>query len=104
MRQLFIHICALVLMTGAAKAQDDVYPAKPYAGKLFITHGTIHIGNGQVIEDGTIAVDNGKIVQVGQQVAVPSDAKVIDAKGKQVYPGLILPVTDLGLKEIAGSV
>ena len=32
------------------------------------------------------------------------DAKVIDVKGKQVYPGLILPETDLGLKEIANAV
>jgi imidazolonepropionase-like amidohydrolase len=28
----------------------------------------------------------------------------VDAKGRQVYPGLILPVTDLGLKEIANGV
>jgi imidazolonepropionase-like amidohydrolase len=87
------------------KAQDDIYPSKDYKGKLFITGGTIHVGNGQVIEDGTIEVDNGKIVQVGQHITVPQgDVKVVDAKGKQVYPGLILPVTDLGLKEIAGSV
>ncbi len=28
---------------------------------------------------------------------------MIDAKGKQIYPGLILPVTDLGLKEIGSG-
>jgi imidazolonepropionase-like amidohydrolase len=89
-----------------AHAQDDVYPAKPYKGKLFIINGTIHVGNGQVIEKGTIEVDNGKIVQVGANIAAPAggDAKVIDAGGKQVYPGLILPVTDLGLKEIGNGV
>ena len=87
-----------------AHAQDDVYPAKPYTGRLFITGGTIHIGNGQVIENGTIEVDNGKIVKVGADVTPSgSDAKIIDAKGKQIYPGLILPVTDLGLKEIASG-
>jgi imidazolonepropionase-like amidohydrolase len=32
------------------------------------------------------------------------DAKMIDANGKHVYPGLILPVTDLGLREISGGV
>ncbi|HEY4209457.1 MAG TPA: amidohydrolase family protein [Puia sp.] len=88
------------------RAQDDVYPAKDYKGKLYITGGTIHIGNGEVIEGGTIAIDHGKIVQVGQNISVPSgnDVKVIDAKGQQVYPGLILPVTDLGLKEIGNGV
>ena len=33
-----------------------------------------------------------------------SDARVIDAKGKHVYPGLILANTDIGLKEIANGV
>ncbi|HEY4337677.1 MAG TPA: amidohydrolase family protein [Puia sp.] len=94
-----------LLLSAAASAQDDIYPAKEYNGKLFITGGTLHIGNGQVIENGTIEVDHGKIVQIGAGIsATGSDAKVIDAKGKQVYPGLILPVTDLGLKEIGAGV
>ncbi|PWT95908.1 MAG: amidohydrolase [Bacteroidetes bacterium] len=85
-------------------AQDDVYPAKDYKGQLFITHGTVHVGNGEVIEDATVQVNNGKIVKVGKDISVPQgDAKVFDAKGKQVYPGLILSVTDLGLKEIANG-
>jgi imidazolonepropionase-like amidohydrolase len=87
-----------------ARAQDDVLPAKPYLGHLFITGGTIHVGNGQVIENGTIEVNNGKIVKVGADVTPGGgDAKVVDAKGKQIYPGLILPVTDLGLQEIASG-
>jgi len=72
-------------------AQDDVYPAKEYKGLLFIKNGTIHIGNGQVIENGTIQVNNGKIEKVGTDIPIPADnVKVFDAKGKQVYPGLIL--------------
>lgn len=101
-----LTLSALLSLTAvSAQAQDDVYPAKDYKGKLFITGGTIHVGNGQVIEGGTIAVDNGKIVQVGQNISIPQgEAKVIDAKGKQIYPGIILPVTDLGLKEIGNGV
>lgn len=101
-----LPLAALLLDAAPVQAQDDVYPAKDYKGKLFITGGTIHIGNGQVIEGGTIAVDNGKIVQVGAAVTIPqgNDAKVIDAKGKQIYPGIILPVSDLGLKEIGSGV
>jgi imidazolonepropionase-like amidohydrolase len=86
-------------------AQEDVYPAAPYKGKLFITNGTVHVGNGQVLENATIEINNGKIVRVGTaQPVLSADAKVIDAKGMQVYPGLILPVTDLGLKEIGSGV
>src|ERR1700761_6056800 len=94
----------LLFAAVTVNAQDDVYPAKPYAGKLFITGGTIHVGNGQVIENGTVEVDNGKIVRVGAGLTAPGDAKVVDAKGQQIYPGLILPVTDLGLKEIGSGV
>ena len=106
MRINYLFFVAFSLLALGVRAQDDVYPAKDYKGKLYITGGTIHIGNGQVIEGGTIAVDNGKIIQVGQNISIPSgnDIKVIDAKGGQVYPGLILPVTDLGLKEIANGV
>src|SRR4051794_23532254 len=93
-----IFVCGFAVMSLltmlTARAQDDIYPAKDYKGKLYITGATIHIGNGQVIEGGTIAVDNGKIVQVGMNVSVPAasnDVKVVDARGKQVYPGLILP-------------
>jgi imidazolonepropionase-like amidohydrolase len=95
----------LVAASATAFAQDDVYPTGPNKGLFFITNATIHVGNGQVIEKGTIKVNNGKIEQVGTNVAIAQDgAKVYDAKGKQVYPGLILSVTDLGLKEIANGV
>jgi imidazolonepropionase-like amidohydrolase len=103
MKKLIIFI-QLLAAGIALQAQEDVYPAKAYAGKLYITNGTIHVGNGQVIENGTIEVENGKIVQVGAGVTVPAGGKVVDVKGKQVYPGLILPVTDLGLKEIGNGV
>src|SRR5258708_21282163 len=100
MNKLFFYISALYLLltTTAAKAQDDVYPAKDYKGKLFITGGTIHVGNGQAIGCGTIAVDNGKIVHAGQNITVPpGKPKVTDAKGKKFYPVIIIPVSDLGL-------
>ncbi|MEJ7767179.1 MAG: amidohydrolase family protein [Chitinophagaceae bacterium] len=97
-------ISSLLLLGTGILAQDDVYPAKEEKAHIFITNGTIHIGNGQVINNGTIEIKDGKIIRAGENIAVSQqDAKVIDAKGKQVYPGLILPVTDLGLKEISSG-
>lgn len=98
-------ICLSALFLSLAffqvSAQDDVYPAKPYNGLLFITNGTIHVGNGQVIPNGTIEVRGGKITRVGTGIPIPvDDVKVIDAKGKHVYPGLILSVSNLGLVEV----
>ncbi|RFM30240.1 amidohydrolase family protein [Deminuibacter soli] len=104
MKKYIVTLSAFLALAVTTKAQDDVYPTKAYTGRLYITNGTVHVGNGQVLENATIAVENGKIIQVGQNVPVPADVKVFDAKGKQVYPGLILPVTDLGLKEIANGV
>jgi imidazolonepropionase-like amidohydrolase len=100
-----VAISSMLLNMVFALAQEDVYPAPPYEGLTFITNATIHVGNGQVISNGTIKIRNGKIEEVGTGIAVPADnVKVIDAKGKQAYPGLILPVTDLGLKEVGSGV
>ncbi|HRO48027.1 amidohydrolase family protein [Agriterribacter sp.] len=100
-----VFLAAMFTFLFSARSQDNVYPAKAYKGLLFITNGTVHVGNGRVLENATIEVKDGKIVRVGTGIAIPlGDVKVVDAKGKQVYPGLILPQSDLGLKEISGSV
>ena len=105
MKKILFGISFLILVAGNILAQDDVYPAKNESRPIFITNGTIHIGNGQVITNGTIEINNGKIVSVKESgAATTAGAQVIDAKGKQVYPGLILSVTDLGLKEIGSGV
>jgi imidazolonepropionase-like amidohydrolase len=105
MRKIIFNISCLLLVASLGRAQEDVYPTGSYKGLLFITNASIHVGNGQVISNGTIKINNGKIEQVGTNIAIPADnVKVYDAKGKQVYPGLILPNSDLGLKEIANGV
>ena len=105
MKKIIYPIATLLLITGFAKGQETVYPTKEYKGRFYITNGTVHIGNGQVLDKATIEVNNGKISQIGTGISVSGEnARVYDAKGKQVYPGLILPVTDVGLKEIANGV
>jgi imidazolonepropionase-like amidohydrolase len=101
MRKLFSLIISMAVMANAI-AQETVYPAREYKGLLFIKNGTVHVGNGQVLENATIEIRNGKITKVGTNIAIPADdVKVFDAAGKHVYPGLILPNTDLGLVEIS---
>jgi imidazolonepropionase-like amidohydrolase len=105
MKKIFFILPAFLLQLSAVFAQETVYPAKENKGIFFIKNGTVHVGNGQVIENATIKVNNGKIEAVGQNISIPAgEAKVFDAAGKQVYPGLILPDTDLGLREIANAV
>jgi len=101
MKKIFFLI-QIICLGVLVKAQDDIYPTPAQKGTFYIVNATIHVGNGTVINNGTIKITDGKIVQVGTNGTASGD--VIDAKGKQVYPGLILPESDLGLKEIANAV
>ncbi|MEO6612133.1 MAG: amidohydrolase family protein [Chitinophagaceae bacterium] len=99
MKKIFLAIT--ILITVAAGAQSNVLPAPAQKGIIYIKGATIHVGNGKVIENGVIKIKDGKIEEVGANISIPSDgSQVVDAKGKQVYPGLILPATNLGLVEI----
>ena len=83
-------------------AQETVLPAKEQKGSYYLTNATIHVGNGKVINNGTIKVTNGKIEAVGDNIAIPAGAdNVTDLKGQDLYPGLILPTSTLGLIEIS---
>jgi imidazolonepropionase-like amidohydrolase len=79
----------------AAPASNETIALK--GGKLLtITHG--------VIENGVVVMHNGRITAVGGPgTAIPSGAKVIDATGMTVYPGLIDSETHLGLTEISAE-
>ena len=95
-----ISVCFLLLTSGLI-AQDNIYPAPPSEQDLLITNATIHVGNGTVIPAGSIRISKGRIQEVSQQALEPKGAvQVIDAKGKQVYPGLILASSQLGLVEV----
>ena len=66
-----------------------------------IIHATIHVGNGQVIENGTLVFSQGKIEYVGtENKTLYKTATIIDAKGKHVYPGIICLNNYVGLSEI----
>lgn len=105
MKKAIYSVIFIFLFVITAEAQDDVYPAPEYKGLLFITNGTVHTGNGQVLENTTIQVSNGKIEKIGANIPIPQDdVKVFDAKGRHIYPGLILSDCDLGLREIANGV
>ncbi len=52
------------------------------------------------IASGTVLIKDGKIVAVGAKVTVPADALIVDASGKTVSPGLVLPSTSLTVAEV----
>jgi imidazolonepropionase-like amidohydrolase len=100
MKKIFFALCLFASLNG--HAQETVLPTPPQKGMVFIKNATIHVGNGTVINNGTIQVRDGKIEKVGENIPIPQDnVTVIDGKGKHVYPGVILPVSNLGLVEIS---
>src|SRR5204863_9292511 len=92
-------VLTALIFTIPALAQAKQEPAA-YA----IRNAKIVTVTGATIEHGTVVVRNGKIEAVGANVAVPKDAKLIDATGLSVYPGLIDSNTILGLTEVMSIV
>jgi len=101
MKKIFFSIIFGGLFMTAV-SQETVLPTAPQKGTMYIKNATIHVGNGTVINNGVIQIKDGKIEKVGTDIVIPQgESKVIDAKGKQVYPGIILPISNLGLVEIS---
>ncbi|HVG41905.1 MAG TPA: amidohydrolase family protein [Chitinophagaceae bacterium] len=98
MRKIFLSF----LMAGflVSNAQETVYPAAKQTERIVITNATVHVGNGQVLNNASIEIKDGKITSVGTTPLNTAGATVVDATGKQVYPGLILPASNLGLVEV----
>jgi imidazolonepropionase-like amidohydrolase len=99
-----LFILTLALLCKVTSAQETIYPAGPQQGTTAITHATVHVGNGTVLEDATVVFEKGKITAVGPKLAPPAGATISDATGKHVYPGLILSNSYLGLKEVGSGV
>lgn len=98
MKKIFLIITCVAVITGAF-AQETISPAPAQKETIALTNATIHVGNGQVIQNGTVVFKNGKITEVGANAST-AGAKVIDCKGKHIYPGLILSATQIGLVEV----
>jgi len=90
-------VVALSLSTVSSNADDS---ARPQAGEtlLAIVGGDVWTGTGAVIHGGTVLCRGRKIEAVGADVAVPEGARVVDAKGRRVMPGLVAPLgTGMGV-------
>lgn len=98
MKKIFLYICVCIATTNVF-AQETISPVAAQKETIALTNATIHVGNGQVINNGTVIFNNGKITEVGTTATV-TGARVIDCKGKHIYPGLILSSSQLGLIEI----
>lgn len=91
------RVALLALVASVAAARP---PAVARAGVIAIRGARVFPVSGPPIENGTVVVTDGRITAVGAGVPVPSGARVIEARGKWVTPGLVNAATALGVVEI----
>ncbi len=61
MKKIIFYI-GCILAIGNVSAQETISPAAAQKETIALTNATIHVGNGQVINNGTVVFKNGKIV------------------------------------------
>lgn len=90
---MMLRIGLFCLLLGSALATT--------ADQLAITNARVHtLDDLGSLEGATVLVRNGRIEAVGKQLRIPMDARVIDAEGRHVTPGLFVGHTHLGLQEV----
>lgn len=67
-----------------------------------IKSGRVHIGNGKVLENTDILIDKDKIIRIDKDIE--NDCEVIDAKGKDIFPGFIDPISQYGCIDTTFSI
>ncbi|MEN9884572.1 MAG: hypothetical protein RLZZ420_1789 [Bacteroidota bacterium] len=100
MKKSIIYLLSCLAIGTTMQAQESVYPAKKQDGAVYIMNGTVHVGNGQVLNNTSIEIKDGKISAIGTNITPAAGSTVADAKGKHIYPGLILSNSNLGLVEV----
>ena len=99
---ILLACCAALLFAPARTvAQDLGMTAPPQSQPIIIANGAVHTISGNTLPNGYVVFENGRITAVGEgRAPTMRNARVIDVRGKDIYPGLIGAVTIMGLTEI----
>ncbi|WP_340199152.1 amidohydrolase family protein [Ascidiimonas sp. W6] len=100
MKKYLYNLLFFLFLFNIGTAQQT--PALPQTESILIEGATIHIGNGEVINNGAVGFKDGKITYVGKasNANTSNYLKIVEASGKHIYPGFIGMNTTLGLVEI----
>jgi imidazolonepropionase-like amidohydrolase len=97
MRRAVLPCAPLVLLLSLLTVPASDPPAA--VGPVAFRGARIHTAAGKPIDDGILVIDKGKVVAVGPagSVTVPEGARVIDAAGKTIIPGLVDTHSHIGI-------
>lgn len=99
---LKLSIVAALACGFAAQASDNV-PAGVQKQALLFKGATIHTVSGENITNASMLVQDGRITAIAAKdadMALPTELKVVDVRGKHIYPGMIAANTVMGLAEV----
>jgi imidazolonepropionase-like amidohydrolase len=85
-------IVVVAALLSALVGSNSVSRATPPADAdsvILIQNATILTVSHGIIENGSILIKDGKIAEVGSSIKAPAGARVIDAAGQFVMPGII---------------
>ena len=88
-------ILALAALAAAGAAAPAAAETVAVVGGRVVT-----MGPAGTLDGATVVIEDGRIAAVGAGVAVPPGARVVDAAGKTVTPGLFDSATQIGLVEV----
>lgn len=103
MKKIFYILLTSMFIVNIGVAQTPV-PAKAQSKAIALIGGVAHLGNGQVIQNSIITFDKGKLTAVADATTTKPDLsthEVINITGKHIYPGFILPNSQVGLQEVS---
>ncbi len=103
-----VVLLAGFLITGLSLSVFGQLQVTGQGADLFIQNATLLTITNGTIENGAVWIQNGKIKAVGRNLAVPDNARVVDASRKYVMPGIIDSHSHMaiegGINEFTGQV
>src|SRR5271154_4960273 len=95
----------VALLTSVAFAVSGALASEPFPSTyqvpvnspVLIQGATVLTGSGERLGGADVLISNGKIQSIGKGLTAPVDARIIDARGKWVTPGIIDIHSHLGV-------
>lgn len=98
LRKSYVTLVCVCLLLATMTLRFTPNSAAANAADVYAIKGaTVVTVSGATIRNGVVIIRDGLIEAVGADLPIPGDARVIDATGMTVYPGLIDAYTNAGL-------